>query len=90
MVRTRGIKYSINPSEKMNNRVDKLRLNNDIEIKSNKEYKVSGWASVNNIEEGKPIWDITKEYLSAIGTYKVDESLKIKIVNEDGNIGIET
>ena len=90
MVRTRGIKYSINPSEKMNNRIDKLRLNNDIEIKSNKEYKVSGWASVNNIEEGKPIWDITKEYLKAVGTYKVDQSHKIKIVNEDGNIGIET
>ena len=90
MVRTRGIKYSINPSEKTNNRIEKLRLNNNIEIESNKEYKVSGWASVNNIEEGKPIWDVTKEYLKAVGTYKVDQSHKIKIVNEDGNIGIET
>ena len=90
MVRTKGIKYTINPRNKMNNRIEKLRLNNDIEIKPNKEYKVSGWASVNNIEEGKPIWDITKEYLKAVGTYKVDQSQKIKIINEDGNIGIET
>ena len=90
MVRTRGIKYTINPRNKMNNRIEKLRLNNDIEIKPNKEYKVSGWASVNNIEEGKPIWDITKEYLKTVGTYKVDQSQKIKIINEDGNIGIET
>ena len=90
MVRTRGIKYTINPRNKMNNRIEKLRLNNDIEIIPNKEYKVSGWASVNNIEEGKPIWDITKEYLKAVGTYKVDQSQKIKIINEDGNIGIET
>ena len=90
MVRTRGIKYTINPRNKMNNRIEKLRLNNDIEIKPDKEYKVSGWASVNNIEEGKPIWDITKEYLKAVGTYKVDQSQKIKIINEDGNIGIET
>ena len=90
MVRTRGIKYTINPRNKMNNRIEKLRLNNNIEIKPNKEYKVSGWASVNNIEEGKPIWDITKEYLKAVGTYKVDQSQKIKIINEDGNIGIET
>ena len=90
MVRTRGIKYTINPRNKMNNRIEKLRLNNDIEIKPNKEYKVSGWASVNNIEEGKPIWDITKEYLKSVGTYKVDQSQKIKIINEDGNIGIET
>ena len=90
MVRTRGIKYTINPRNKMNTRIEKLRLNNDIEIKPDKEYKVSGWASVNNIEEGKPIWDITKEYLKAVGTYKVDQSQKIKIINEDGNIGIET
>ena len=90
MVRTRGIKYTINPRNKMNKRIEKLRLNNNIEIKPNKEYKVSGWASVNNIEEGKPIWDITKEYLKAVGTYKVDQSQKIKIINEDGNIGIET
>ena len=90
MVRTRGIKYTINPRNKMNNRIEKLRLNNNIDIKPNKEYKVSGWASVNNIEEGKPIWDITKEYLKAVGTYKVDQSQKIKIINEDGNIGIET
>ena len=90
MVRTRGIKYTINPRNKMNNRIEKLRLNNNIDIKPNKEYKVSGWASVNNIEEGKPIWDITKEYLKSVGTYKVDQSQKIKIINEDGNIGIET
>ena len=90
MVRTRGIKYTINPRNKMNNRIEKLILNNNIEIKPDKEYKVSGWASVNNIEEGKPIWDITKEYLKAVGTYKVDQSQKIKIINEDGNIGIET
>ena len=90
MVRTRGIKYSINPKNSMNNRIEKLRLNNNIEIKPDKEYKVSGWASVNNIEEGKPIWDITKEYLKSIGTYKIDKGEKVKIINEDGNIGIET
>jgi sulfur-oxidizing protein SoxB len=90
MVRTRGIKYSINPRNAMNNRIENLRLNNNIEIKPNSKYKVSGWASVNNIEEGKPIWDITKEYLKSIGTYNVDNKEKVKITNEDSNIGIET
>lgn len=90
MVRTRGIKYSINPGNTMNNRIKKLRLNNNIEIKPNVNYKVSGWASVNNVEEGKPIWEITKEYLKSIGTYKIDKHEKVKIMNEDGNIGIET
>jgi sulfur-oxidizing protein SoxB len=90
MVRTRGIKYSINPGNTMNNRIKNLRLNNNIEIKPNVKYKVSGWASVNNVEEGKPIWEITKEYLKSIGTYKIDKREKVKIMNEDGNIGIET
>ena len=45
---------------------------------------------MNNVEEGKPIWEITKEYLKSIGTYKIDKHEKVKIMNEDGNIGIET
>ncbi len=90
MVRTKGIKYTINPKKDMNNRISKLRLNNNIEIKPNKEYKVSGWASVNNIEEGKPIWEITRDYLKSIKTYKVEQSEKIQIADEDDNIGIQT
>ena len=90
MVRTKGIKYIINPKNNMNNRISNLRLNSNIEIKPDKKYKVSGWASVNNIEEGKPIWEITKEYLSSIKTYKVEDSDKIKITDEDDNIGIQT
>ena len=90
MVRTRGIKYTINPKNVMNKRIENLRLNNNIEIKPDKVYKVSGWASVNNIEQGKPIWNVAKEYLKTIGTYNIDNSQKVKIVNEDGNIGIET
>ena len=90
MVRTKGIKYTINPKNNINNRISKLRLNNNIEIKPNIKYKVSGWASVNNIEEGKPIWEITKEYLRSVKTYKVEDSEKIKIIDEDDNIGIQT
>tara|TARA_Y100000389_G_scaffold197789_1_gene233074 strand:+ start:73 stop:432 length:360 start_codon:yes stop_codon:yes gene_type:complete len=90
MVRTRGIKYTINPKNVMNKRIENLRLNNNIEIKPDKVYKVSGWASVNNIEQGKPIWNVAKEYLKTIGTYNTDNSQKVKIINEDGNIGIET
>ncbi len=90
MVRTRGIKYTITPSKSMNNRINNLRLNNDIEILPSKIYKVSGWASVNNVEEGTPIWDVTKTYLTDVGTYNVDKSSQVKIDLENDNIGIET
>ena len=89
MVRTRGIKYTINPKNKINNRITNLRLNNDLPIKSNKKYKVSGWASVNNIESGEPIWKVAEDYLKSIGTYKVDNSTKINVIGENDNIGID-
>ena len=89
MVRTRGIKYSIDPTQTMNNRITNLRLNNDLSIKSNKMYKVSGWASVNNIEKGRPIWEIATEYLKTIGHYKVDNIKNIDVIGEKDNIGID-
>ena len=52
-------------------------------------YKVSGWASVNNVEEGRPIWEIAAEYLKAIGQYKVDNTRNIDVIGEKDNIGID-
>ena len=52
-------------------------------------YKVSGWASVNNVEEGRPIWEIAAEYLKAIGQYKVDNTRNINVIGEKDNIGID-
>ena len=89
MVRTRGIKYSIDPKQTINNRISNLRLNNNLSIKPNKMYKVSGWASVNNIEEGKPIWEIASEYLKTIGRYEVDNTKNINVIGEKDNIGID-
>ena len=89
MVRTRGIRYSINPKQTINNRISNLRLNNNISIKPDKMYKVSGWASVNNVEEGRPIWEVAAEYLKAIGQYKVDNTRNIDVIGEKDNIGID-
>ena len=52
-------------------------------------YKVSGWASVNNIEEGRPIWEIATEYLKTIGRYKVDNTKNITVIGEKDNMGID-
>ena len=89
MVRTRGIKYTINPKQTINNRISNLRLNNGLAIKPNKMYKVSGWASVNNVEEGRPIWEIAAEYLKTVGHYKVDNTGNISVIGEKDNIGID-
>ena len=52
-------------------------------------YKVSGWASVNNVEEGRPIWEIASEYLKTIGHYKVGNTRNINVIGEKDNIGID-
>jgi sulfur-oxidizing protein SoxB len=59
-------------------------------LKNNKKYTISGWASVNSIESGKPIWDITREYLSDIKYYDLDEVKQPRILQEGDNFGLET
>ena len=90
MVRTTGLSYEISPKNKMNNRITNIRTKDGKLLKNNKKYTISGWASVNSIESGKPIWDITREYLSDIKYYDLDEVRQPRILQEDDNFGLET
>ncbi len=90
MVRTKGLTYKINPSGKMNERISDIFMSNGKRLQANKKYKVSGWASVNSKESGKPIWEITKNYLKNIKYYDVKTKNTPKIIFEDDNLGIET
>ncbi len=90
MVRTTGLSYEISPKNKMNNRITNIRTKDGKLLKNNKKYTISGWASVNSIESGKPIWDITREYLSDIKYYDLDEVKQPRILQEDDNFGLET
>ena len=90
MVRTTGLSYEISPKNKMNNRITNIRTKDGKLLKNNKKYTISGWASVNSIESGKPIWDITREYLSDIKYYDLDEVKQPRVLQEDDNFGLET
>ena len=90
MVRTSGLSYEISPKNKMNNRITNIRTKDGKLLKNNKKYTISGWASVNSIESGKPIWDITREYLSDIKYYDLDKVKQPRILQEDDNFGLET
>ena len=89
MVRSSGISYEITPQNDMNNRITNIMINGKALIK-NRDYVVSGWASVNSEEEGLPIWDITKTYLSSIKNYDINDLQQPKIRFENDNFGIET
>ena len=90
MVRTTGLSYTITPTKPIGSRISNLRDKKGKLIESHKKYMVSGWASVNQIEEGKPIWEITKEYLKNIKFYEPNSLKQPKIIGESDNIGIET
>jgi sulfur-oxidizing protein SoxB len=90
MVRTTGLSYEITPKNNINNRLSNIRTNDGKLLNNNKKYVVSGWASVNSEESGKPIWDITKEYLSNIKYYDLSEVKQPKVVQENDNFGLET
>ena len=90
MVRTTGLSYEITPRNSINNRIKNIRTNNGKLLISNKNYVVSGWASVNSEETGRPIWDVTKEYLSNIKYYDLNQVRQPKILKENDNFGIET
>ena len=90
MVRTSGLSYEITPKNHINNRINNLKTINGKSIESQKIYKVSGWAGVNQEETGKPIWDITREYLQTIKFFDATSVTQPKIIYENNNIGIET
>ncbi|MHC8598849.1 thiosulfohydrolase SoxB [Arenicellales bacterium IMCC55707] len=63
MVRIGGLRYAINPSAPMGQRLSDLELNGK-PIDPSRLYKVAGWASVNPQPDELPdIWDVLAEYL---------------------------
>ena len=62
MVRVGGLKYSLDPTEKIGNRISDLELDGQ-PMDANKNYPVGGWASVAAPLEGKQIWEVVSDYL---------------------------
>jgi len=63
MVRVGGLRYAINPSAPIGERLSDFELNGK-PIDPSKTYKVAGWASVNPQPDDLPdIWDVVAEYL---------------------------
>jgi sulfur-oxidizing protein SoxB len=62
MVRVGGLKYSLDPTEKIGNRISDLELEGQ-PLDADKNYPVGGWASVAAPLEGKQIWEVVSDYL---------------------------
>ena len=89
MVRVGGLKYEIDPKEKIGKRITNMELEGK-PIEADKKYTVAGWASVAQPLEGKPIWDLVSEYLrDQKSALKISDLNIPKIKGMEGNPGIE-
>jgi sulfur-oxidizing protein SoxB len=62
MVRVGGLQYDIDPAGKMGGRISNMRLAGK-PIDPKKNYKVAGWASVQENVTGEPVWDVVAKYI---------------------------
>ncbi len=80
MVRVGGLKFSIDPTKTIGNRITDMEVNGK-PLNASKKYRVAGWASVEPNREGRPAWDVVSDYIRNQDTVKVN---KLNIPNIKG------
>jgi sulfur-oxidizing protein SoxB len=81
MVRTGGLGFTIDVSQKAGNRISAMTLlKSRAAIEPGKEYVVAGWASVNESTEGPPIWEVVSRFITAKKNVSVRQVDAIKVV----------
>ena len=63
MVRMGGMDYTIDPAAGLGERISEMKDDEGTPIDPNKSYKVSGWAQVGSIGNGRLMWDVAADYL---------------------------
>ena len=86
MVRVGGLKFAIDPTKTIGNRVTDMELNGK-KVGANKKYRVAGWASVSHPRDGQPIWEIVEEYLLNKDSISVKDVNLPKIKGLGNNVG---
>ncbi len=88
MVRVGGLKYTIDPTQKIGQRITDMEVNGK-PLSPTKNYKVAGWASIEQNPAGtKPIWDVVAEYMRHKKTIKAAQPNTPKIKGVAGNPGM--
>ena len=64
MVRAGGLSYAIDIGKPMGSRISELKLLRSGKLlEADKNYTVTGWASVNEGTEGPPVWDLVIDHV---------------------------
>jgi len=86
MVRVGGMSYSCTPAESAGRRISDMKLDNGRAIEAGKNYKVAGWASVNQ-QGGTPVWDVLAKHLRS-GKIAEPRGSGVALRGVDDNPGI--
>ena len=86
MVRVGGLQYTLDIAQTHGKRVQSPTVGGK-PLDPGKKYKVAGWASVQPIEPGKPVWDVVAEYLRARKTVRIDRPYTPRLKGVAGNPG---
>lgn len=79
MVRVGGLDYTIDPSKKLGERITNAVLDDGRKIEPGKMFNVAGWATVNRTPEGRPLWDVVRDYI--LTTKGDDNVLRLPKIN---------
>ncbi|MDH5387789.1 MAG: 5'-nucleotidase C-terminal domain-containing protein [Gammaproteobacteria bacterium] len=88
MVRLGGLDYTIDPSQKLYERITDARLDNGHLIEADKTYKVAGWATVGKAPDGRLMWDVVRDYI--IKNKGKDNILKLDKINHPKLLGVSS
>ena len=63
MARVGGMTFACDPESEFGKRISRMRLANGEACAVDKSYKVTGWASVGQVDTERPVWDVVADYL---------------------------
>jgi sulfur-oxidizing protein SoxB len=89
MVRVVGLRYTLDLTQSHGKRIQSMTVK-DKPLDPQKIYKVAGWASVQQIEPGKPVWDIVAEYLRDKKIIRINHPYKPVLKGAVNNPGMAT
>ncbi|MEK9133571.1 MAG: thiosulfohydrolase SoxB, partial [Pseudomonadota bacterium] len=86
MVRVGGLQYTLDITQTHGRRIQDMTIKGK-PLDAAKKYRVAGWASVQPIEPGKPVWDVVAEYLRASRTVRIGQPYIPRLKGASGNPG---
>ncbi len=88
MVRLGGLDYVCEPNNTFGKRISKMTLDDGTTVEADKNYMVSGWATVGSQSPGRPIWEVVADYLRDQKQIKIKKLNTPKLVGVEGNPGM--